>query len=374
MALNVKTFVQLLQDQVASIQSKSTQLVDFTVGSVLRSISEANAAVMLWLQGLVLQVLTMARLSTSSGVDVDSWVNDWGVTRLAATLSAGQVTFSRFTPTLAAVVPLGAQVQTGDGTQTFQVVLDATNSAWSLTSNGYLLPVGVASVAVPVQSMAAGSSANVTAGTITTLFTSIVGVDTVSNLSAFAGGTGAETDAALKARFVQFIGSLSKSTTTAILYAVQSLQLGVQATIIENQNIDGSSNPGFVLVTINDGTGYPPALLIAAAQNAVNFTRAAGVNFAVAAPIATPAAINCAITTGVGYDHNSVVAVVAAATLAFVKSLPLGAGLPFTKMAQIIYESSPGITNVSSLTINNSTGDIVANPRQAIIPSTITVI
>ena len=57
---------------------------------------------------------------------------DFGLTRLPAVAATGQVTFSRFTNTLQAVVPFGSLVQTADGSQKFTVVTDATNSGYNL--------------------------------------------------------------------------------------------------------------------------------------------------------------------------------------------------------------------------------------------------
>ncbi|MFX8028091.1 baseplate J/gp47 family protein, partial [Acinetobacter baumannii] len=106
-------------------------LVDLTVGSVLRAIVEANAAVVVWLEGLLLQVLAITRAATSSGADLDSWVADFGVTRLPAVAATGIVTFSRFTTTQQVLVPVGATVQTADGTQQFTVTIDTTNPAYN---------------------------------------------------------------------------------------------------------------------------------------------------------------------------------------------------------------------------------------------------
>ena len=84
MNLRLKGFAQLIQDMSATLQSSATALVDVSVGSVLRAIFEANASVVLWLQWLVLQVLQTTRASTSTGSDLDSWMADFGLSRLPA--------------------------------------------------------------------------------------------------------------------------------------------------------------------------------------------------------------------------------------------------------------------------------------------------
>src|ERR1700735_3160295 len=101
MNLSLNGFTQLIEDMSAALQSPATELVDVSVGSVVRAIFEANASVALWIQWLILQVLQTTRASTSAGADLDSWMLDFGLGRLPATPSAGIVTFSRFAPNLA---------------------------------------------------------------------------------------------------------------------------------------------------------------------------------------------------------------------------------------------------------------------------------
>lgn len=373
MALSTKTFIQLVQDQAAAVQSRSTQILDFTTGSVMRAFTESNAAVGMWLQAMALKILTMTRLATSQGVDVDSWVNDWGVFRLSATVASGSVTYSRFTPQTAVVIPIGAQVQTADGTQIFQVVLDATNGAYSLASNGYVLPIAVSSVTVPVQSISGSSAANVASNTITVLLTNIIGVDTVTNALAFVGGSNAETDAQLRARFVNYISSLSKGTVGAIQYAITSLQLGLKATIIENYAANGVYTPGLLTITVDDGSGAPRQSLLTSVSAAVANVRSAGINWVVLAPIVSSVNIFVTLNKKTGYDPNTVIATVATAITAYVNSLSVGDGMAYLKLSQIIYDATPGVDSISGLNVNGLLKDIAGDPRTVIKLATLTV-
>ena len=158
MKLNLKTFNQLIQDMGAALQSSATSLVDVSVGSVIRAIFEANASVVLWLQWLILQTLSMTRAATSAGLDLDSWMADFGAVRLAAIPSTGMLSFSRFATTLPALIPLGTVVKTADGLLSFTVTRDDTLSTWQQQSTGYVVPTGVISADVPVTCLAAGSS------------------------------------------------------------------------------------------------------------------------------------------------------------------------------------------------------------------------
>src|SRR5260364_169397 len=105
MAISTKDFVTLVREQAAAIQGAARSLVDLTVGSILRA-------------------------ATSTGADLDSWVEDYGLSRLPAVAATGYVTFSRFTPTQPALIPVGAKVQTANGVQHYAVVKDTDHPAW----------------------------------------------------------------------------------------------------------------------------------------------------------------------------------------------------------------------------------------------------
>jgi hypothetical protein len=70
-ALNIKSFSDIVTQQVTAIQAKSTQLLDFTIGSILRAIVESNSGVILWLQQLIVNLLVITRASTSQ---VQIWI------------------------------------------------------------------------------------------------------------------------------------------------------------------------------------------------------------------------------------------------------------------------------------------------------------
>ena len=108
MALQVYNFSQIVSNIATAIQASASTALNFTAGSVLRAISEAVSGVVLWLQAIILQLLTLTRAATSVGADLDSWCADFGFFRLAARAATGQVTFSRFTATQQAVVPIDA--------------------------------------------------------------------------------------------------------------------------------------------------------------------------------------------------------------------------------------------------------------------------
>lgn len=373
MAITTQDFVTIVRNQVTAIQGAASSLVDMTVGSILRAVVEANAAVVLWLQGLILQLLATTRAATSSGADLDSWVADYGVTRLAGVAATGQVTFSRFTATQQAEIPVGSSVQTADGSQVFTVTADTTNPAYSATIDSYVIAVGVTSINVPVQASVVGAGANVSIGQINTITQALPGVDTVSNAAAFVNGADAESDAALRTRFVAFVASLSKATKGAIGYAITSLQSGLSYSLTENENYAGATQMGYFFVVVDDGTGVPGSTLLSTVSNAIDAVRPACSTFGVFAPVVVTANVNLTIATAAGYTHSAEVATVAAALTNYINSLALGQSLPWSKLAQIAYDASPGVTNVTGVTLNSGTADLSATSKQVIKAGTVAV-
>lgn len=380
-----KRFATLVSDFAAGAQAASATLLDFSVGSIFRALGEANAGVATWLQKLYLFALSVVRLQTSQGVWVDSWLAQFmpavpGTTspRLPAVAATGIATFSRFTATAPAVIPVGALVATKDGTQVFAVYADTANPAYSATATaagtpGYVIAAGVATLNAPIQAVDAGAAGNVKANTITALRQGIIGVDAVTNGAPLINGLDAETDAAAKARFKLFIASLPRSTNPAIGYALGSLGQGVQWTITENRQYAGANDNGYLTVVVDDGSGAPSSALLAAAALAVDAYRAAGVRFGVFPPVVIGANVSFTITTAPGYSHSALVASTAAAVGAYINGLGLGNPLRWSRLEQVIYDVSPGITNVTSLQLNSAIADLVATPLQTVKTTSVTV-
>jgi uncharacterized phage protein gp47/JayE len=373
MRLSLQTFSSLVQNMAASVQSSATQLLDLTVGSALRAILEANASTGLWMQLLIVQVLQSTRASTSAGADLDSWTADFSFSRLPATPASGTVTFSRYTPTASASVPVGALVRTSDGTQIFATVADPAALSFIASSASYLLPAGVASIDVPVQAQTAGTQGDVLAGAITLLATAIQGVDTVVNAAPLTNGLDAETDAAVRTRFQSFIDTRSRATPAAVGFAVASVEQGLSYTLQENVDPSGAARPGMFVVTVDDGSGHPSQTLLSSVQAAVEAVRPVGSTFAVQPPTVVEANVSLTLSTGAGAASPELGGSVAAALTAYIDGLPLGAPLAASRLAYVAYAASSAVTNVFAVLINGSAGDVAGAPATVIKAGTVAV-
>ena len=368
-----KSFTQLVSDMATAIQGRCAALTDFAVGSILRSIIEAVASVAVWLESLILLLLQTTRASTSSGADLDSWVQDYGVTRLGAVAATGHCTFSRFTTTLQAVVPIGLLVQTSDGSQQFAVTVDTANPAYNALLGGYVISPGSGSVTAPVQAVLPGFAGNAVANSITVIAQAIQYVDTVTNALDFTNGSDAETDTALRARFVSYIASLSKATKLAIGNALLGLQTGVSYALVENYTYGGVYQPGYFYAVVDDGSGTPSSTFLSSASNAIDAVRPFTSTFGVFAPVAVTASATMTATIAAGYDPVATKLLVHDAVLAYLESLGLGQPLSYTRLAQVAYDASPGTTNITNLLLNGATADIATTSQQRILAGTVTV-
>lgn len=382
--LQTQSFSATVSNFASTVQGAAAALLNFTTGSVLRAIADATAGVSMWLQGLIISLLAVTRLSTSTGADVDTWLADFDFYRLAANAATGLVIFSRLTNTTQAVIPVGTIVQTGDGTQQFIINADTTNPAYSATvisGGGFVIAAGTSSLNVTATAITPGASGmpdstgNVAANTITALASAIPYVDSVTNSAAFINGANPETDAAVKVRFVLWLNSLAKGTSAAIYAAVAGVQQGLTSSVIENYLVTGAYQPGAFTVIIDDGTGYPSSNLQNNVSNAIAASRPLCSSWSVHAPGVETATVAMAITTSAGFLHAAVCALVQAAISAYINTLAVGASLSYTKLAQIAYESSPGVFSVTSgYTVNGATVDLIATNAQVIKAGPITVI
>ena len=372
MQLPVQTFSGLIENMVAGVQGSAAQLLDFSVGSVLRALMEACGAVALWLQWLILQVLSATRAATSQGPDLDSWMADFSLTRLAGSAAQGIVTFSRYTPGVAATIPVATNLLTLDGTVGFTVIAQSTNPAWNGT-NGYSLAAGLLSVNVPVSALVVGSAGNVMAGAIGLISMPLPGIDAVTNSAALQGGMSAETDAAFRARFQLYINSRSLATAGAIAFAIASVQQGLRYLVLENQNNSGLAQPGNFCVTVDDGTGAPSDTLLASVQAAVDVVRPIGSTFSVAGPQILDVTVVASIETSNAMTHAAVAASAQANIAAWIETLPVGGTLAISKMDALIHDTDPSVVSVTSLRVNNGVVDVTAAKNGILMPISVTV-
>jgi uncharacterized phage protein gp47/JayE len=364
--LNLKGFRQLIEDMTAALQSSATALVDVSVGSVIRAIFEANASIALWLQWLIVQVLQATRASTSSGSDLDSWMLDFGLSRLPAVPSSGLVTFSRYTPGLSALISAGSTVKSADGKVSFAVVKDSTISTWSQSAGGYAIPSGVASTDLPVVCTTAGSIGNVLAGTINVIAASLPGIDQVINANPFADGIDAESDDAFRSRFRGYLTSRSRATLGAVEDAIAGVRQGLRYLILENTAGNGQAVAGSFLAIVDDGSGYPSNDLLSSVATAIEAVRPIGTTFAVVPPQVLTVNVSMSVELVRGEQAAQEIAAIQHGLANYINSLGVGETASVTRLAGQAYQASPLSRNVTAILLNGLSADAVPGPYTVI--------
>jgi hypothetical protein len=391
-SLPLMTYDEIVQQQTSQTQSTALNLIDFSVGSILLALLQANAGNTLWLQGLISSLLAVTRLSTSAGVDVDSFIQQVSLFRNPATAATGTVTFSRATTTQATTVPVGAIVSVSPsvnavGTQTvnnltFVVTADTTNGNFNPVTNSYDIGIGIASIDVPVTCTTPGTIGNVSAGQINTLNTIILYVDTVTNGSPFTNGLNIQSDQSTKNSFVNYIQGLSRANKAGIDFAVSQTMIDTGEAVerfnsVENFDPSGGSHPGFFYVAIDNGSGSASSQLIAQAIANVQLYRGFTINFNVIGPTVISVAMSFTITliTNPTETQTQVTNNIQTALIAFINTVPFNTVLPYSRLLEVIYDSDPNIFNVTNLVVNGSDDDLTSTPTSIFITTvgTITV-
>jgi uncharacterized phage protein gp47/JayE len=360
MNLPIRSFTTIVRDMSAAITTSASSLIDMSVGSVLRAIIEANAAIVLWVQWLTILTLQVTRAATSTGPDLDSWMADFSLSRLPASPGSGVITVSRYSTTAAAYLPAGSIVKTQDGSVSFLVAIDLTNSCWVPTLNAYSLAIGVTAIDVPITAAVSGLSGNVLANVITLLASPVGGIDLINNENATSGGSAAETDQAFRIRFTAWFAARSRATIDAIGYAVSQVQAGLNYVIRENVDAQGNLRPGNVLIVVSDGSGALSNDLFNSLSIAVGAVRPVGTSFSIQPPQITQVQIGLAIDCP-ELSVSTVQSVLNSAIENYVNTLDIGGTLSLTRISQLIYLTEPSIINVSNVTLNGGQADLAAS-------------
>lgn len=118
---------------------------------------------------------------------------------------------------------------------------------------------------------------------------------------------------------------------------------------------------GNFVVTVDDGTGSPPTSLLTAVQAAVDAVRPVTSTFAVLPPVLVPATIAFTVTVGDPTQKPVVASLVTTAVTDWVNALGMGQWLPISRVAQLVYDASPLVVNVTQLTLNDTAADLATS-------------
>lgn len=234
-------------------QMKATQdrVTDFQVGSAARTLLESSAIEVEELYHRVLSGILDA-IPTSIYKAFDFELVGAAAASGAVHIAFGTAIVDAFT------IPAGTTFVAG--------TLNFTSLAEQL------VPIGATSVDVVVACSTLGSIGNVAANAITATTGYSFPAGSVLGNPAFSSGNDGQTESERKARFAEYIQSLSRGTTNSILYAVNQARVtNANGDIIEYVARAGIAEiPGRVDVYVYGSAGLPSADLLTAADQIVN--------------------------------------------------------------------------------------------------------
>lgn len=367
MTFSLRSFSSFVSTSVATAQASCSSLLDMGVGTPGRALMEAVAGVALWLQYLIAQVLARTRLSTSVGEDCDSFVNDFGMTRLQGVAATGIVTMKCFSTLQSAVIRPGTMVRTVSAV-TFGVVADVGHPQWSAGVGGYVRQAGMAAIDVPVQAVVAGRSGNVEAGAISLMGTAVAGIDAVSNDLSFTNGADTENDAQLRLRFPLWLGAKATACRNAIESAIYGVQSNLKTSLMDGVMPDGCVRNGYFTAVVDDGSGNISGNLMEKIYDAIDGQRALGVAFSVQRPLALTVNVGMRVTIAAGVDPQVARTALVRVIQQDVLSTAMGAGYAYSRLSYLAYVAAGvDVLSVNDVLLNGTQSDIGANSGQTLV-------
>jgi hypothetical protein len=100
--------------------------------------------------------------------------------------------------------------------------------------------------------------------------------------------------------------------------------------------------------------------------------RAQGAVIGVFGPTLVQASLAMTLEVATGYDKPTLENDAEAAILRYISALTIGQKLPYSRLAKIAYDTSPGITDVTNVLLNGGIADLLVTGKNVIRASTIT--
>lgn len=253
MAFQIKNFRNISASMVNVSRSSQTQITDFSVGSVARTLMDSPAVE---IEELYLQMLLGLQDAIPTAI-----YRAIGFSALDAMPSSGQITVHFQTPLIQeTVIPASTMFES------------SVNDLQFYSTESVTLPFGALQAVIQVASVKAGALSNVSRNEISRFLNFPALSDSLIEHDAFTTGLDAESDAERKTRFIGLINSLSRGTLASIDYAaryatVQNSSGAVQEYVTR---VGMDEFPGRVIVYLYGSGGSPSQALLASAQAAID--------------------------------------------------------------------------------------------------------
>lgn len=252
-----KSISDILGGLIDYTSTHTSEITDFTPGSIVRSIYEAEAMELE-------QLYTLSIENILWGIR-HSALDAFGFTPKDATAAFGYVTVTLSTP-------LAAPLVLAKGTS-FYSSKDTAESIMFVTQDSYFIDTGTSSFQVVVYCTQLGTIGNIDSNYIDTMSSTQITSKTATNEEPFATGTDTESTDSVLQRFRQFVATRGRATANAVDYAARSVP-GVTGVYV-------SETTGEFIVYAHDANGDLNPYMMNQVTNAVNLYRPVGIPWSV---------------------------------------------------------------------------------------------
>lgn len=369
MAFQLKDFRSITRSMINWMRASTDKITDYGVGSVARTMLEAPAAELDQLYQEMFHAIAEAIPAAT--------YRSFDFQKLPAHAASGEVTFTASTPaTSQIVIPAGTRVKNSAGNVVYETQVDG------------VIDIGETQVTVLVVATVAGAAGNALPGTITQIDGAIVGVDSVTNLSAFTNGRDEETEDERKVRFQSFISTLPRGTLSAIRYGASTTRLMDEngliiefvrmVEVIEPFRETGTGEIALIEVYIHNGVSGASPALVAETQKVIDGYRredgttvpgwkAAGVRCVVYPATEVSQDVVGVIRLAGGYEADQVIPRAERSVRDYLTGLGIGATSVLTEIIRII-KSVDGVYDVELV---SPTANLEVSKSEKIVPGTI---
>ena len=342
----IRRYDEIMESAMANMIAKQDKITDFNEGSVIHTFLD-----------------TIARLVERAYVAIRQGYNEqlailpyspFGMTKKEGLYASGTVVFSRESAlATSTVIPKGT-------------VVSGNGLSYTTTESGTIAANAKDSGTINVTASAAGSDYNIAVGIINGI-DSVVPADvvTVTNVSAFTGGTDEETDADFEERFKNYINGLSGTN----IYAIKNAALSVNA--VRSVSIQNHKPPYKdiynMTIYVDDGSGGASNKTLSAVKLAVEGDGTStnqghvvpGVNIRVIAPTVVP--INIEMSVAVSNVDTGDAKIEITDTIAqYINGKTIGQEVVLSEIITQIMS----LNYVTDCTITSPTGNVVLDINQ----------
>lgn len=341
MNFRIRTAIEILSTMTSYIKHTTNKLTDFTIGSVIRTLLEAVS--------LTIEELYFKMYDDFLWAIENSIFKAFGFSRKEATKASGFLTIEF-------VQPLNTPFTISINTK-FCTSSPLIDTKYYICTENILVPLGVSSINIPIESIASGKVGNIAENVIDVLITANSLVKRVYNPVALTNGTEKESLIDCKNRFIKYISTLSKGTAASIEYGVSQIE-GVKGVWVDDTNI------GFVKIYANNSDGELPNDLKIKVQQAADKYKAAGIGAEVYATSKEYIDISMIIYLNAGYNKDMYKSLIIDSIKKYFTTFQPGQSLYLIKfMQQVIAIDSLAIITMK---LNTPTTDTIISKSQLI--------